>query len=112
MITNEKQYRITRNKAQSFARAIQEFDATSAERTDVHAKLLQAEREAMDSQLADLREELEEYERLKASDFSVISVASFEELADGLIKARIAGGLNQRALAQTSRAQGTADPTV
>ena len=54
----------------------------------------------MDSQLADLREELEEYERLKASDFSVISVASFEELADGLIKARIAGGLNQRALAQ------------
>ena len=100
MITNEKQYRITRNKAQSFARAIQEFDATSDERTDVHAKLLQAEREAMDSQLADLREELEEYERLKASDFSVISVASLEELADGLIKARIAGGLNQRALAQ------------
>ena len=100
MITNEKQYGITRNKAQGFARAIQQFDATSDERTDVHAKLLQAEREAMDSQLADLREELEEYERLKASDFSVISVASFEELADGLIKARIAGGLNQRALAQ------------
>ena len=100
MITNERQYRITRNKALSFVRAIEEFDARSDERTDVHARLLQAEREAMESQLADLREELEAYEELKSADLSVISVASFEELADGLIKARIAGGLSQRALAQ------------
>ena len=100
MITNERQYRITRKKKLSFARAIEEFDATSDERTDVHARLVQAEREAMESQLADLREELEEYEQLKAADLSVISVASFEELAEGLIKARIAGGLSQRALAQ------------
>ena len=100
MITNERQYRITRKKALSFARAIEEFDATSDERTDVHARLVQAEREAMESQLADLREELEEYEQLKAADLSVISVASFEDLAEGLIKARIAGGLSQRALAQ------------
>ena len=100
MITNERQYRITRNKAQSFVRAIGEFDAKSNERTDVHARLLLAEREAMESQLADLQEDLEEYEELKSTDLSVISVSSFEELADGLIKARIAGGLNQRALAQ------------
>ena len=100
MITNERQCRITRNKALSFARAIEEFDPTSDERTDVHARLLQAERESMESQLMDLRVELEEYEQLKSADLSVISVASFEELADGLIKARIAGGLSQRALAQ------------
>ena len=100
MITNERQYRITRKKALSFARAIEEFDATSDDRTDVHARLMQAEREAMKSQLADLQEELEEYEQLKSADLSVISVTSFEELADGLIKARIAGGLSQRALAQ------------
>ena len=100
MITNERQYRITRKKALSFARAIEEFDATSDERTDVHARLLQAEREAMESQVADLREELEEYEQLKSVNLSVISVASLEELAEGLIKARIAGGLSQRALAQ------------
>ena len=92
MITNERQCRITRNKALSFARAIEEFDPTSDERTDVHARLLQAERESMESQLMDLRVELEEYEQLKSADLSVISVASFEELADGLIKARIGGG--------------------
>ena len=90
MITNERQYRITRKKALGFARAIDEFDATSDERTNVHPKLLLAEWEAMESQLADLREELEEYEQLKSADLSVISVATFDELADGLIKARIA----------------------
>lgn len=100
MITNERQYRITRKRAHDFADAIKEFDAGSNNRTDVHPRLVQAEREAMESQLADLREELEEYARLKSSDVSAISADSFEELADGLIRARIAGGLSQRALAQ------------
>ena len=100
MIANERQYRIARKQALSFAHAIEEFDDKSAERADAHPRLLQAEREAMESQLADLREELEEYERLKSAGLSVISVASFEGLADGLIKARIAGGLSQRALTE------------
>ncbi len=100
MITNERQYRITRKKAREFTHAIKEFDANSYSRTDVHPRLLQAEREAMESQLEDLLEELEEYKQLKSTDVSVISVGSFEELSDGLIKARIAGGLSQRALAQ------------
>ncbi len=100
MITNERQYRITRRKAADFAGAIKEFDVKSPERTDVHPRLRRAELEAMKSQLADLRKELEEYERLKAADPSVISVASLDELADGLIKARIAAGLSQRALAE------------
>ena len=99
MITNERQYKITRNKAKSFVSAIEEFDAKAYERSDVHPRLLQAEREALESQLADLNEELEEYELLKSADLSVIPVASFDELAEGLIKARIAGGLSQRALA-------------
>ena len=100
MITNERQYRITRRRAADFVRAIKEFDAKSHERAEVHPRLLRAEREAMNSQLADLREELEEYERLKASDAPVIPVASLDQLADGLIKARIAAGLSQRALAE------------
>jgi transcriptional regulator with XRE-family HTH domain len=53
----------------------------------------------MESQLADLQAEIAEYDRLKSTDLSVISINSFDELADGLIKARIAGGLSQRALA-------------
>ena len=100
MITNERQYKITRKKAADFARAIQEFATRSHECTDVHPRLLRAEREAMQSQLEDLNQELEDYEQLKSAELSVISVASFDELANGLIKARIAAGLSQRSLAQ------------
>ena len=100
MITNEREYKITRKKAVGFARAIEQFDTMSEARTDVHPRLLRAEREALKSQLADLRSELDEYEQLKSADMSAIPVASFDELANGLIKARIAAGLSQRALAQ------------
>ena len=100
MITNEREYKITRKKAVGFARAIEQFDTMSQARTDVHPRLLRAEREALKSQLADLRSELDEYEQLKSTDTSAIPVASFDDLANGLIKARIASGLSQRALAQ------------
>ena len=100
MITNERQYRITRNQVKRFARALHELEAKAYGGTDEHPRLVRAEREAMESQLADLREELEEFERLKSADLSVISVASFDQLAEGLIKARIAAGLSQQALAQ------------
>ncbi len=100
MITNERQYKITRNKAKSFAQAIKEFDAAAQESLGIHPRLVRAELEAMESQLADLCDELKEYERLKSAELSVISVTSFDDLADGLIKARIAAGLSQRTLAQ------------
>ncbi|WP_315744481.1 helix-turn-helix domain-containing protein [Bradyrhizobium sp. SZCCHNR1075] len=98
MITNERQYKITRSEADRFRKAIIEM-TKGPSRTDVHPRLLQAEREAMESQLADLQAELAEYDRLKSADLSVISISSFDELADGLIRARIASGLSQKALA-------------
>ena len=100
MITNERQYKITRSEADRFRRAIGELAANPAVREDIHPRLVQAEREAMESQLADLQAELAEYDRLKSSDLSVISIGSFDKLADGLIKARIASGLSQKALAE------------
>jgi transcriptional regulator with XRE-family HTH domain len=100
MITNERQYKITRSEADRFRKALRELASTQAARMDVHPRLLQAEREAMESQLADLEAELAEYERLKSADLSIITINSFDELADGLIKARIASGLSQKALAE------------
>lgn len=100
MITNERQYKITRSEADRFRRAIGELVSGQMVREGVHPRLLQAERDAMESQLADLQAELAEYDRLKSADLSVISIDSFDELADGLIKARIASGLSQKALAE------------
>ena len=54
----------------------------------------------MESVLSDLVDELTEYERLKSKSSSVLSINSFDELGDGLIRARIACGLSQKALAR------------
>ena len=72
MIPHERQYGITRKRAVSFARTIEQFDTNSQERTDVHPRLVRAELEALKSQLADLRAELGEYEELKSADRSAI----------------------------------------
>ena len=98
MITNERQYRITRSWARRFQQALARFDDDS--RDGVHPSIVKAERDALMSQLEDLRAEIDEYERLKSATESVISVASFGELAEGLIKARIAAHLSQKELAE------------
>src|SRR5262249_45092412 len=49
--------------------------------------------------LDELDEQIAEYERLKAGQIPVIRIESFDELPEGLIKARIAAGLSQKDLA-------------
>ena len=100
MITNERQYRITRKQASNFENAIEEFDRRSVHKEYPHPRLLKAERDALQSQLDDLKVELNEYELLKSGQASTVFVDSLEELAHGLIQARIAANLSQRALAQ------------
>lgn len=99
MITNERQYKITRAEAEKFKGVLSSLEKTQKERTDVHPKLLKAERDALESQLDDLLIELAEYEELQRSEAPIIEVNNFAEMADGLIKARIAAGLSQKDLA-------------
>ena len=99
MLTNERQYRITKKKAHRLEDAIEEFDCRIALRRNTHPRLLKAEREALESLLDDLNVELDEYEQLKSEEVTTIPVESLEELARDLIRARIASNLSQRALA-------------
>ena len=99
MIKNERQYRITRNKAKRFAEALRDSEAKEAERPNVDPRLVLAERKAIQAQLGVLRAEMEEYERLKQEGVSAVVVTSIDELPEGLIKARIASKLTQRGLA-------------
>ena len=98
MITNERQYKITRNKAAKFEGALEKFDARR-DNAGVHPRLVEAERKAMEAQLADLQEEIEAYELLRSGRSEVV-VVSIDGLAEGLINARIALGLSQRQLAE------------
>jgi ribosome-binding protein aMBF1 (putative translation factor) len=99
MIKNERQYRITKAQADRFDSALSRFarDATIDER--VHPLLHKAQEEALRSQLADLRAELEEYEALRSGRGPVIELDALEDLPRALIQARIASGWSQKELA-------------
>ena len=55
---------------------------------------------AFQSQIDELREEAAAFERLTSHGDAPLEVSSVAGLAEGLIKARIAGGLTQRQLAE------------
>ena len=99
MIKNERQYRITKAQAVKFAGALNSLRQRPGE-DGLHPLIAKAQEDALSSQLADLENELHEYEALKAGDFQMDSLRVVADLPLILIKARIAQGLSQRDLAE------------
>lgn len=66
----------------------------------LHPLLLRAQREALQSQADDLRNQIREYERLRAGVDMVLAGDSIEDLPRLLVSARVARGLTQRSLAE------------
>jgi DNA-binding XRE family transcriptional regulator len=100
MIKNERQYRITKAQAQNFEQALVQLDQSAAKQEN--PLLWQVQRDAIESQLNDLQEELEEYEALTSGSADraiALTLHSLRELPAALIKARIAAKLTQKALA-------------
>jgi ribosome-binding protein aMBF1 (putative translation factor) len=96
MITNERQYRITRAEAGRFEQAL----ARAEEQGDgLHPRIRQAMRESLESQLRELREQLAEYEALRSGGVRVVELDSLDGLRDVLVLARTAAGLTQKELA-------------
>jgi transcriptional regulator with XRE-family HTH domain len=98
MITNERQYKISKSSAERFRTALADFDR-KGQSSDYHPALIAAQRDAMRSQLDEILADIAAYEALKNGARSSIKIDSFSELAEGLISARIAAGLSQKALA-------------
>lgn len=99
MIKNERQYRVTQAQAKKFEEALAQFEGNLDKREEGHPLLWKAQRDALQSQLSELREEIYEYESLKSGQYTVLELESLEELPLALIKARIAAGLSQKDLA-------------
>ena len=100
MIKNERQYRITKAQLAKFSSALDSLLEQGQNDQSIHPLLRKAERDALESQRSELSVLVEEYEALKAGEYSVLEVNSFEELPQTLIKARISAGLTQKELAQ------------
>ena len=95
MITNERQYLITQAQAAKFRDALA---ATPAE--GLHPKARKAMRDGAQSQLAELEEQLAEYDTLRAGKIVSIKADSITGIGDALVKARIIRKLTHKALAE------------
>ncbi|NMC46566.1 MAG: helix-turn-helix domain-containing protein [Chloroflexi bacterium] len=100
MITNERQYRITKSQAEKLKRKLLEFDITSKAKELDSRILATAEFEAIKSEISELTNQLLEYERLKSGIESRFEAKSLSELPNILICARIAQNLTQKQLAE------------
>ena len=99
MITNERQYRITKSQLSRLKKALSDFDIHEVtERLD--SKILAtAEKDALTSEEAVLNSQLKEYELLRSGEITQFKASNLGELPSILIRARIAKGLTQRELA-------------
>jgi DNA-binding XRE family transcriptional regulator len=99
MITNERQYRITKASLKRFEEGLAGLKA-SGPGPDVHPRIHEAMIEGNESQCDELREELERYDDLRAGRVAQRTLRSLRELPIALIEARIAGRLTQCELAK------------
>jgi HTH-type transcriptional regulator/antitoxin HigA len=100
MITNERQYRITKAQIEKFKAAIGAFDIKTATKQTKSKVLAKAEFAALQSEFEMLSMQLHEYEALKSGTVEVLKASTLEDLPSILIRARIAKGLSQRQLAE------------
>ena len=98
MITNERQYRITRTQLKRFTDDLAAHDVRSPA-ADVDPRIHRAMRDALASEADELRAQLLRYEQLRDGTITGRELDSLRELPVALIEARIAANLTQRALA-------------
>jgi ribosome-binding protein aMBF1 (putative translation factor) len=99
VIKNEKQYRITRAQVRRFEDALAELAAQDRP-SNISARLWEAQRQAARSQMEELQEQVEAYERLHAGKTKEVVLEAVEDLPRALIRARIAAGITQEGLAR------------
>jgi ribosome-binding protein aMBF1 (putative translation factor) len=100
MIRNQRQYKITKAQTANFARELAEFDESPAAHPRVQPRLIKLMKVALEVQLAELQEEIKEYERLQHRKTPQIKLDAISEIPDALVRARITSGLSQRQLAE------------
>ncbi len=96
MITNERQYQISKAQVAKFRAAI---DAPDGKTRTLHPRAQKALREAAQSQLGDLLAGVAEYVQLRDGQLTAITAESIADLAPALIRARIMRKWTQKELA-------------
>lgn len=98
MITNERQYRITKAALKKFEKSIAAHEKGQPP-PDVHPRIYKAMGDALRSEAEVLRGQLEDYERLRAGRVKQRTLRTLNELPKAIIEARIAARVTQKGLA-------------
>jgi ribosome-binding protein aMBF1 (putative translation factor) len=99
VIKNEKQYRITKAQVRRFQDALAEL-AGQQRPSNIAPRLWEAQRQAAQSQMEELRGQVEAYEQLHVGQSREVFLEGVEDLPKALIRARIAAGMTQEGLAR------------
>jgi HTH-type transcriptional regulator/antitoxin HigA len=99
MITNERQYKITKTQLTKLREAIESFDMGRAVSDAGDKALGTAQLQALESEREVLADQLREYETLRSGAVENLEAYSLNELPDLLVRARIASGFSQKQLA-------------
>lgn len=98
MIQNDRQYKITKNQIARLDAAL-ELSRRAAKEMDT--RVYKAMAAGLESQIADLKQELREYDALKHA--RSLAISSWDRLGEVLVRARVASGLTQKTLAERMR---------
>lgn len=100
MISNERQYIITKAELKKFEASLAELEQKSPLTMDFNDQMRhQLYLDALTNQIDSFKGEIEKYEHLKSGTVQKLNFDSLEQLPDALIEARIVRGLTQGQLA-------------
>lgn len=100
MITNDRQFRITKSQADKFREALRTFDEIDMVRRGIDPAIATAHRQSLSEQLLELEEQLRRYETLQAAASATLPASRIEEIGRALIEARVALALSQKQMAE------------
>lgn len=100
MITNERQYKVTKAEASRLREALSGFDFVRLAAQGIDPIIVEAQKSALVEQINELERDLSRYEQLKSGETLRLSADTLIQLGELLIEARIANGLSQRDLSE------------
>jgi HTH-type transcriptional regulator / antitoxin HigA len=100
MITNERQFKITRNQVERLRTVLREFNEIELARQGVDPVIITAQRDSLAERLAELEKQISIYEGLSSGSVKRFFPSSVADIGQKLIEARIAQGLSQKTLGE------------
>jgi HTH-type transcriptional regulator/antitoxin HigA len=100
MISNDRQYKITRAELERLKDALRNFDDLERVREGIDPLIITAQRDSIQSQVSELEQQILAYEQLSSGRVRRLFPNSVTDIGQKLVDARIAQGWTQRSLAE------------